>query len=164
MDLLTPDPGTLFWTALTFILLLVVLKKMAWGPILQALEERERKIRESLEKADAAQKETESAMAKSQEILDAARREAQELLAKSRATAEATKEEILEKARNEADKMLDKAKLEIEAQAEKAIEEIRKQAADLSIAIASKLIGRSLSKEDHKAIIEESLQKMAEAN
>ncbi len=164
MNLLSPEPGTIFWTALTFLILLLILRKMAWGPILQALEERERKIKESLEKADAVQRETEEAAARSREILESAKREAQDLLAKSRVTAEATKEEILEKARSEAAGMLEKAKREIDAQREKAIEEIRREAADLSVAIASKLIGRSLSKEDHRALIEESLQKMAEAN
>ncbi|NIR51384.1 F0F1 ATP synthase subunit B [candidate division KSB1 bacterium] len=164
MNLLNPDPGTIFWTALTFVFLLFILKKLAWGPILQALEERERKIKESLEKADAAQKETEAAMAKQQEIMDSAKREAQELMAKSRSTAESTKEEILKKAQDEASKMLEKAKREIDSQREKAIEEIRNEAADLSIAIASKLIGKSLSRDDHREIIDESLDKMVEAN
>ncbi|RMF70569.1 MAG: ATP synthase F0 subunit B [Calditrichaeota bacterium] len=164
MNLLTPEPGTLFWTAATFILLLFVLKKMAWGPVLQALAEREKRIKEALEKADAAQRESEQAMAKNQEILDAAKREAQELLVKSRKTAEATKEEIIQKAQAEAANMLEKAKREISLEREKAVEEIRNQAAELSVMIASKLIGKTLSQEDHKAIIDKSIKNMLEAN
>lgn len=164
MSLLSPELGTIFWTALTFITLLFVLKKIAWGPILQTLEDREKRIKEALEKADAAQQETEEAMAKQQEIMENARKEAQELLSKSRKTAESTKEEILQKARSEAGGMLEKARREIDLEREKAVEAIKKQTAELSIMVASKLIGRSLSKEDHKDIIEDSMKKMREAN
>ena len=164
MELLTPALGTIFWTALTFILLLFILKKLAWGPLLQMLDDREKKIKESLEKADAAQKETEEALARNQEIMTAAKKEAQELLNKSRKTAETTKEEIIQKAQAEAAGMLEKAKREIGLEREKAVEEIRQQAAELSVMIASKLIGKTLSKDDHREIIEDSLEKMLEAN
>jgi F-type H+-transporting ATPase subunit b len=162
--LLEPNWGTLFWTALTFIILLTILKKMAWQPILQTLGERERRIREALEKAEATQKETEAAMAQHQANLEAAKREAQDLLAKSRKTAEATKEEILQKAQTEANNLLERAKREITLEREKAVEEIKKQTAELSVQIASKLIGKSLSKDDHKQLIEESLKKMVQVN
>ncbi len=164
MNLLNPEPGTIFWTALTFIFLLFILKKMAWTPILQALDDREKRIKDSLDKADAAQKETELAMVKHQEIMESAKKEAQELLAKSRNTAETTKDEILQKARAEASNMLEKAKKEISLEKEKAVEEINKQTAELSIYIASKLIGKTLSQADHKDIIEDSLGKMVEVS
>ena len=164
MELLSPAYGTIFWTTLTFLSLLFILKKMAWGPILQALEEREKRIKESLEKADEAQKETEAALAKNQEIMDQAKKEAQGLLAKSRKTAETTKDEILQKAQTEASTLLERAKREITLEREKAVDDIRKQTAELSVQIASKLIGKSLSKDDHKDIIDESLKKIAEAN
>jgi len=157
MELLTPSVGTLFWTALTFVLLVFILKRTAWGPVLQMLTEREQKIKESLEKADAAQQETEAALAKNQEIMAQARKEAQELLSKSRKTAEATKEEIVQKAEAEAAKMLEKAKREITLEREKAVEEIRSETAELSVQIASKLIGKTLSKEEHRDIIESSM-------
>lgn len=164
MELLTPNLGTIFWTTATFVLLLLVLKKVAWGPILQMLADREQRIKEALEKADTAQKETEEALAKNQEILDNAKKEAHEFLSKSRKTAETTKEEIVKKAQDEASVMLGKAKKEITLEREKAVEEIRKQTAELSIMVASKLIGKSLSAQDHKDIIADSLKKMAEAN
>ena len=164
MSLLTPALGTLFWTALTFVVLLFVLKKMAWKPILQMLEEREQHIKESFEKADAARKETEQALAKNQEILEQAKKEAQELLSKSRKTAETAKEDIIRKAESEATKILDKARKEISLEKEKAIEELKSQAAELSIMIASRIIGKSLSAADHKAIIESALKNMVEAN
>jgi F-type H+-transporting ATPase subunit b len=164
MDLLSPDPGTIFWTVITFIFLLFILKKMAWGPILQTLTEREKRIKEALDKADATQRETEEAMAKNQQILDSAKKEAQELLNKSRKTAEATKEEIIQKAQTEASHMLERAKREIALEREKAIEQIKKQAVDLSVSVASKVIGKTLSTEEHKDLIKQSLQKMVETN
>ncbi|MCZ6821078.1 MAG: F0F1 ATP synthase subunit B [Calditrichaeota bacterium] len=164
MSLLTPALGTLFWTGLTFLLLLLILKKMAWGPILQMLDERETRIKESLEKADAAQKETEAALAKNQEIMEQARKEAREMLSASRRTADTTKQEIVERAEAEAARTLEKAKREIGLEREKAVEEIRSQTAELSVLIASKLIDKTLSVEDHKEIIDRSLQKMVDAN
>ncbi|MFQ5822708.1 MAG: F0F1 ATP synthase subunit B [bacterium] len=164
MNLLSPDPGTIFWTALTFVLLLFVLKKMAWGPILQTLDERERRIKESLEKANVAQKELEEVRVQQQEILESAKKEAQELLNKSRKTAESTKDEIIQKAQSEASSMIDRAKREIVLESEKAVEMIKKQTVELSVLMASKLISKSLSSKEHKKLIEESLQEMVEAN
>jgi len=164
MNLLNPEPGTLFWTAATFILLLLILKRMAWGPILQTLAEREKRIREALEKAEATQKEAAAAMARHQESLEAAKREAQDLLAKSRKTAEAVKEEILQKAQTAAANILERAKREINLEREKAVAELKKQAAELSIMIASKLIGKSLSKDEHKKLIEQSIKEMVPSN
>lgn len=164
MNLLSPEPGTIFWTALTFVFLLFILKKMAWGPILQALEDREKRIKEALEKADIAQKETEEAVARNLEVMEAAKKEAQELLSKSRKTAESTKQEMLQKAQAEAKNMIERAKKEISLEREKAVEEIKKQTAELSCSIASKLLGKTLSKQDHEDIIEDSINKMMEAN
>ncbi len=160
MELLTPNLGTFFWTAVTFVLLLVILKKVAWGPILQTLAERETRIKEALEKADAAQKETEEALAKNQKVMDEAKKEAQDLLNKSRKTADTTKEEIIQKAHSEASAMLEKAKREISLEGEKAVDEIRKQTAELSVMIASKLIGKTLSQKDHQDVIDDSLKQM----
>ena len=157
---MTPNLGTFFWTAATFVLLLLVLKKLAWGPILQTLAERETRIKEALEKADVAQKETEEALAKNQEIMDEAKKEAKDLLSKSRKTADTTKEEIIQKAHSEASAMLEKAKREISLEGEKAVHEIRKQTAELSVMIASKLIGKTLSQKDHQDVIDDSLKKM----
>ncbi|MFQ5649538.1 MAG: F0F1 ATP synthase subunit B [bacterium] len=164
MELLTPAIGTLFWTGLTFVLLLLILKKMAWRPLLQMLDEREKKIKESLEKADQAQKETEAALARNQEIMEQAKKEAQALLSKSKKTAEVTRDEIVKRAQTEATQMLEKAKREIVQEREKAVEALRNEAAELSILIASKLIGKTLSKADHKDIIEGSIKQMVEAN
>jgi len=162
MDLLTPNVGLIFWTALTFILLLLILKKLAWKPILEALDARERRIKESLDKAAAAQRDAEKTLAEYRKMLEQARQEAQEIINRSRKTAETTKEEILAKSQEEAQRLLQRAKREITLEREKAIEEIKRKAVDLSLAMASKVIRKSLTPENHRELIEQSLEEMGE--
>ena len=155
MELLSPHSGTIFWTIVTFVLLLFILGKLAWKPILQMLDERETKIRESLAEADKARAEAQVAMAEQSKAIDAAKKEAQEMMSKGRKAAETAKEEIIEKANQEAEHIIAKAKREIELSRDKAMEEIRDLAVNLSMAATAKLIGQSLSKEDHKKFIDE---------
>lgn len=164
MDLLSPDTGTIFWTALTFLLLLLVLKKLAWKPLLTALNEREARIRESLQKAEEARKQAEKNMAEYQEMLEKARRESQELLERSRKTAEAMREEIIENAKAEADRLLERAKREIALEREKAIDEIKKLAVDLSLTATRKAIGKALTPKDHEVLVKEALKEIGDSN
>jgi F-type H+-transporting ATPase subunit b len=164
MDLMTPEGGTLFWTAVTFVALLVILTKVAWKPILGMLDERERTIKESLDKAEKARIEAEKTLASQTEILDAARKEAQDIVAQARKSAQEAREEIVVKARSEADQLLQRAKREIELSRDKAIEEIRDLSVDLAMTVTQKLIGKTLNKEDHQKIIQESLSKLGDLN
>ncbi|MDZ7261329.1 MAG: F0F1 ATP synthase subunit B [candidate division KSB1 bacterium] len=160
MDLLTPDTGLIFWTVLTFLLLLFVLKKFAWKPLLRMLDEREQRIKDSLEKAEQAQREAESTLGAYQKMLNQARREAQEIIEKSQKAAEANRQEILQQAQRESELLLERAKREIALGKEKALDEIKQFAVDLSLTIASKIIGQSLTKEAHLHIIEQSLAEL----
>jgi F-type H+-transporting ATPase subunit b len=164
MELLTPQGGTIFWTAVTFMILLIILGKLAWRPILEMLDEREKKIRESLEQAEIARAEAEKNMAEQNKIIKAAKKEAQEILNKSRSAAESIKEEIVQKAGQEADQLVDKAKHEIELSQKKAIEGIRDLAVELSMTATTKLIGKSLDEKDHKELIEQSIENMGDLN
>jgi len=160
MELLTPNPGTIFWTVVTFVLLLFVLKKMAWKPILQFLDEREERIQNSLDQADGAKKEAEKLLSEQQTLLDTARKESQQIIAKSRKAAETAKEEILKQAQSEAAQLLKKAKREIDLSREKALEDIRNLAVELSLAATSKMIGKSLDKKEHMALVDESIDQI----
>ena len=164
MELMTPHGGTLFWTAVTFVVLLLILSKFAWKPILQGLAEREAKIKESLEAAEKAKLEVQDAAGRQEKILEEAKKEAQEILAKSRNSAELIKEEIVEKAKKEAEGMVETAQRSIELSRDKAIEEIKTLAVELSMAATQQLIGKSLDKSDHESIIRSSLQKMRDLN
>lgn len=164
MELLTPQGGTIFWTAVTFAILLIILGKLAWRPILEMLDEREKKISESLEQAEIARAEAEKTMAEQNKIIEAAKKEAQEILNTSRNAADSTKEEIIQKAKQEADQLLNKAKREIELSRDKAIEEIRDLAVELSMTATTKLIGKSLDEKEHKALIEQSIKNIGDLN
>ncbi|HHL71514.1 MAG TPA: ATP synthase F0 subunit B [Bacteroidetes bacterium] len=164
MELLTPNTGLMFWTVVTFLVLLLVLRKTAWGPLLRVLDEREQRIRESLEKAEIAQKQADEAISKQEELLAKAREEAQEIIARSKNMAEALKGDIVSKARAEADNLLDRAKREIALEREKAVDELRRLAVDLSITATKKVIGKALTEKDHEKIVSESLQEMGDLN
>ncbi len=158
--LVQPDPGLFLWTILTFLVLLALLAKFAWKPLLDVLDKRQEMIRQSLDDAEKAKHELEQLQQKSKDILSEARAEAQSIVAKSRTEAERLKAEIKEKAKAQADSILSNAEKQIQLETEKAISQIRNDVADLSHLVASKLIGKNLSREDDEALIEESLKQI----
>jgi F-type H+-transporting ATPase subunit b len=164
MELMTPHIGTIFWTAVTFIALLVILYKVGWKPILAILEERERKIRESLQTADRLQQEAKKSAEERQKVVDSGKKEVQEILNAGRTAAETIRDEILKKAQDEANGMVDRAKREIEAERDEALRDIRKLAVELSMAATEKLIGKSMTAKDHEKLINDSLAKMEQLN
>jgi F-type H+-transporting ATPase subunit b len=164
MELMTPQGGTIFWTTLTFLLLLFALTKVGWKPILRMLDEREKKIQESLELAEEAKIVSQKTLAEQNQILETARKEAQEILARNRKAAEATKDEIIKKASAEAEQLIAKARREIDLSREKALEEIRDLAVELSMNATTKLVGKSLDAKDHQSLIDESMEKLGELN
>ncbi len=164
MELLTPSGGTIFWTTLTFLVLLLILYKIGWRPVLQMLNDRETKIRDSLQQAEKAQQEAEKTLKEQALIIETAKNKAQEILASSRKSAENTSEEIVHAAREEADHMLERAKKEIDQSRSKAVKEIRDLAVELSIAATQKLIGKSLGKDEHERVVQESINKLDKVN
>ena len=147
--LLTPDPGLVFWTTISFLLLAVILKKYAWAPILDALQVRSETIEQSLQAAERAKAEVENLVKVRQEMMDIARTERDELLKETREL----KDKILVEARTgatrESDKIINTARKQIEAEKNAAIKDLKKQVAELSIDIAGLLIQAEL-KEDKK--------------
>ena len=164
MELMTPHGGTIFWTTVTFVALLLIMWKVAWKPIIQALNERETKISESLNAADRAKQDVEKALANQQDLIAESKKEAQQIIDKSRKSAELLKDEILQKANKEAEHLLANAKREIELSRDEAIKEIQNLAVDLSMAATQKLIGKALDKNEHKALIQSSMKKMEDLN
>ncbi len=158
--LVQPDPGLFLWTILTFLVLLVLLARFAWKPLLALLDRREEMIRQSLDDADKAKQELQRLQQESKEILSKARVEAQSILAKSRSQAEKLKGELRQEAKVQADSILRDAEKQIQVETEKAIAVIKTEVVDLSLLVASKLIKRNLSKEDNQSLIEESLKQV----
>jgi F-type H+-transporting ATPase subunit b len=151
------DPGLYIWAIVTFLVLLALLTKFAWKPLLLALEARQRTIQKALDDAEKAKLELERLNRESEQIIRQARVEADQIITMSRADAERLREEMRQKARAEADGIVRTAERQIQLETARAIQQIRREAADLSVAIASKLIQRNLTKEDNEKLIDEAL-------
>ena len=158
--LVQPDPGLFIWTIVTFLGLLWALKKLAWGPLLVALETRQNAIRQSLDDAQQAKVELERLHAESGLIIQKARVDADAIVSQSRADGERLREEIRAKARTEADHIVKNAERQIQLETSRALEQIRREAVDLSVMIASKIIQRNLTKEDNERLIDEALRQV----
>ena len=154
------DPGLFIWTILTFLLLLMVLAKFAWKPLLAMLDERQKSIDDSLLSAEKARQELEGINQKSEAILSKSRTEAQTIVTDAKSAADKLKEDIVLKAKKEADGQLEKAKNQISVEKNKALLEIRQEVVDLSITVAEKIIKKNISKDDNASIIEDSLNKL----
>jgi F-type H+-transporting ATPase subunit b len=158
--LVQPDPGLFIWTIITFLVLLGLLAKFAWRPLLQALESRQESIRKSLDDALQAKQELERLQQESVQIIRQARIEADGIIARSREDAERLREELKQKARAEADVVVKNAERQISLETARALQQIRTEAVDLSVMIASKIIQRNLSKEDNERLIDEALRQV----
>jgi len=158
--LVQPDPGLFIWTIVTFLVLLALLAKFAWGPLLRALESRQETIRKSLEDAQQARQELERLHQESSQILRQARVDAEAIITQSRADAERLREEMRTKARSEAEGIVRNAERQIQLETARAVQQIRHEAVDLSVMIASRIIQRNLTKEDNERIIQEALRQV----
>jgi F-type H+-transporting ATPase subunit b len=144
MGLVTPDYGLLFWMVLTFLAVLYILKKFAWGPILSSLKEREDSIEEALESAQKAREEMGKLKSDNEKILAEARNERSQMLKEAKDLQLKMIEEAKQKASQEADKMIEAARRSIENEKEAAISEMKENIASLSVLIAEKILKKQL--------------------
>jgi F-type H+-transporting ATPase subunit b len=158
--LVQPDPGLFIWTILTFLVLLALLARFAWKPLLAALDSRQSAIRKSLDDAERARQELERLNVESVQIVNKARVDADQIIARSRADAERLREDMKQRARAEADAIVKSAERQIQLETARALQQIRTEAVDLSVMIASKLLQRNLTKEDNDRLIEEALKQV----
>jgi len=147
--------GTILWTVIIFVFLMVVLGKFAWKPILKGLKEREDRIRESLEKADKVAADAEKAMAEQKAELDQHRQEMTEAMKRTREEAERGAQDLLERARREASETAEQARRQVEEERKRAVEQIRTEAVEIALAAASHLLKKTLDDSDHRRIVEE---------
>jgi F-type H+-transporting ATPase subunit b len=156
-----PEPGLMIWTVITFGVFLILMWKFALGPIVSMLDKRRQTIEENLKKAEEAREEAERLFAEYQKKLDEAKKEAQNLIQEGKKLGEKLKDDIVTEARKEAESIKEKALRSIELEREKAIQELRNTAAELSVEIASRILKKSISADDHRAIIDEALKEVA---
>ncbi len=156
--LLEINPGLIIWTVVIFVVVVIVLGKFAWKPILNVLKQREERIRESLEKAENVAAEAERAMAEQKAELDKHRQEMTEALRRTREEAEKGAQELLDKARAEAAETAERARRQVEEERNRAIEQIRTEAVDLAMAAASHLLKKTMDSDDHRKIVSDYLK------
>lgn len=160
-NLITPDPGTVLWTIITFVILAALLGKFAWKPLLQTLAEREKTIKDSLEQAQKARAEGEETLRRNQEILAQARRETGAILDQGKREAERLKSEILAQARKEAQDLVEQGKKQVQFEQKQAMEQLRRHVADLAIQAAERLITRSLDDSAQRQLVDDYVRDLA---
>lgn len=160
IDLLKVSPGLVFWTAVTFILVLVVLWLFAWKPIIHGLDARNEKIQDDLDSSRKLREQAEALMADYKKHLDAAKDQALHIVDEGKKDAEAIRHRILGDAKKEAEEIHNRAVADITQAKTKAIKELEKEVVDLSVAIISKILSRDVSKDDHRNIILKELDQL----
>ncbi|MCK6617267.1 MAG: F0F1 ATP synthase subunit B [Cyclobacteriaceae bacterium] len=149
MDLLTPGTGLILWQAIVFILLFILLSKLAWKPILNSLKERETSIQNALDTADKARAEMSQLKADNEKLLKEAREERDKILKEAREASNRMKEEARLEAKKSADKIIDDARQAIQLEKQAALKDVKIQVALFSLQIAEKLMKKNLA--DDKA-------------
>jgi F-type H+-transporting ATPase subunit b len=158
--LLDISPGLIFWTVVTFVVLLLLLRKYVWGPVLDAVDRRESSLKEIASNAEKARAEAQKLLEQYQGQLANARDEVNKLLEDGRTKAARTTEEMIRKARLDSEQVLERAKNEIDLERQKAVDEIRTQVVKISLAAAERLIEKKLEERDHRAFIEQAISEI----
>jgi len=156
------NTGLSTWTLLVFAGLLFLLGKFAWGPILAAVEAREKNIQGALDEAAARNEEARKLLDEHRQQLADARRQASDLVAEGKAAGERLRREIEEKARVEGQSMVERARQEIEREKEAALDTLRKEAVELALAAASRLLHENLTQEKDRELVERFLDGVSE--
>ena len=156
------DPGLFIWTLITFTILCYVLAKFAWKPLLLALDSREKTIKSSLEDAESAKKELERLNDETEKILAEARSEAQQIRMDAKSQGEKIKADMRSQADEDFKKRIEESENQIQVARDKAKSEIRQEVVSLTMSVAEKVIGKNLSNDDNKELIEQSLKDLRE--
>ena len=161
---LTVETGLLYWTITTFLVLLLILRWKAWGPLMDAMDARAKQIEDSLSKAEKVTAEAEQQASKNEEILNTARKEAQDIVAQAREAGDKLKNKLEEDGKEQYDGMLEKAKEQIDTEKQKALNEIKTTVVDIALKASERVIKRNLNNEDNKKLVEKTVDEFKQAN
>jgi len=153
-SLVDVNPGLVIWTVITFLILLFVLKKIAWKPILSALNQREDAIKESLEKAEKAKEEAQKILQENQASLLKAEDESKKIIEQSRQFAEKMKDQMLRDSKEQAQKIIEDASIQIDQKKEAAFSELKSKVAEIAINAAEKILKENLDKDSNKKLVD----------
>lgn len=150
-------PGNLIWQCLAFLVLVYLLSRVAYRPVIGMLDERANRIRESMEQAEQIKEENAAAARRAQEVIAEAQAQTREMLAQAQQMSQRTIAAAQAEAREQRERLLADAHAQIEADTHRAKEELQREVARLAIFAASKVVGRSLDTQDHYRLVDEAL-------
>ncbi|WP_203248456.1 F0F1 ATP synthase subunit B [Sporosarcina beigongshangi] len=154
--------GDIIVTVAFFTILMLLLKKFAWGPLMGIMDQRAQLISNEIEAAEKSRLESQKLLEEQRELLKEARENAQSIVENARKQGETQRDELIITARAEANRMKEAAVLEIATEKDKAVAAVREEFVSLSILAASKVLGKEISEEDNRALIEETIAKAGE--
>ena len=161
--LLNIEPGLIFWTIVTFLLLMVVLRAVAWKPLLAMLDEREQRISDALAQADRAREEAEQQAESNRAALEQAQVEARAAIAEGRELAERVAQEVRERAEGEAAQVLEQARRTIEQEKNNAIQELRGEVADMAILATRRILDEQIDENRSRQIVDDVISRLPES-
>ena len=150
-------PGLMIWTLVCFAITFFVLRKYAFGPIQATIDERRKRIRDSVEEAERARAEARRLLEEHRALIGQAKGEAGEILAEARKVAESQRDRAREEIEADRQRRLEETRRQIEAETSRALEQIRAEVADLTLAATAKVTGKVLDREDHRRLIEDAI-------
>lgn len=162
--LLQPDPGTVIWTLITFVVVLVLLRSTVWRPLLTALDEREARIRDALDGADQARAESEAVLAEYRARLEQVEQEAEQIREEARRTAEQVREDMVERARNQARQIIQEARRSTDAERRAAAVELRREVADIAVQAAGALLDVNLDNARNRQFVDGMIEQFPAAS
>jgi F-type H+-transporting ATPase subunit b len=158
--LVTPNVGLMVWTLVLFTLSLIVLWKVAFPRISEALDRRQHAIEESIDMAEQTRREADALLAEYRERLAEARKQAEEIVHRARNAAEVHEREATEQAKARREQLMEQTRREIEAETRRAIDEIRGEVADLTVMATEKVTRKTLTTEDQRRLLEEAISEL----
>jgi F-type H+-transporting ATPase subunit b len=155
--LIQVTPGLMIWTIVCFLITLFVLRRHAFGPIQEAIDQRRERIRQSLEEADKAREEARNLLEEHRQLIGRAKTDAEEILAEARRVADANERRMRDELEADRQRRLEETRKQIEAETRRALEQIRLEVVDLSLLAATKVTGKALDDADHRRLIDEAV-------
>ena len=162
--LLEINPGLIIWTVITFLLLLGILRMVAWKPLLKMLDEREGRIQGALEQAEVARQEAQAAVDENRAAMAQARAEAQEAVAQGREAAERVAAEVRQRAEAEAQQLLEQARRTIQQERDQAVQALQNQVAELAILAAGKILDENVDDDRNRKIVDEFIDRIPDSS
>ena len=155
--LISVTPGLMIWTVVCFLITLFVLKRYAFGPIQNMIDQRRERIRQSIEEAEHARAEARRLLEEHRSLIGQARGEAEQILAEARRVADAQRQRVKEETDADRQRRLEETRRQIEAETQRALGAIRAEVADLTLLATAKVTGKVLDDEDHRRLVEEAV-------